>query len=107
MSEQGWDGSLCEQVFVGFMSWMLNIYPMPSKAGMHILKAYQDFMRYEGIPETLHQDKAPEQKTRDIIDLNRKMRVADSWSEPGHPTQNFVESLGVKPIKRGAEAIMN
>ena len=74
---------------------------------MHILKAYQDFMRYEGIPETLHWDKAPEQKTRDIIDLNRKMRVADSWSEPGHPTQNFVESLGVKPIKRGAEAIMN
>ena len=35
------------------------------------------------------------------------MRVADAWSEPGHPNQNFVESLGVKPIKRGAEAIMN
>lgn len=107
MLEQGWNGCWCEQVFVGFISRMLNVYPMPSKAGMHILRAHQNFMCYEGIPETLPYDRAADQKTKDTIDLKGKIQVADSWSELVHPNQNTVESLGVNPMKRGAEAIMN
>jgi len=103
----GFDGSTCEQVFFGFVSRMTNVYPMPSKASGHILKAYQDFMRYEGVPECLHRDLSNEQKVASIIDLNRDMRVKDTWSEPDHPNQNFVEALGIKPLKLGAENIMN
>ena len=50
----GADGSTCAQLYVGLASRMINVYLMPSKASCHILKSYQDFMRYEGIPECLH-----------------------------------------------------
>ena len=42
-----------------------------------------------------------------IIDLNRDMMVRDSYSEAHHPNQNPAEALGVKPLKQGAEMIMN
>ena len=44
MSESGYDGSECEQVFVGLISRMINVYPLKSKAHGNILRAYQDFM---------------------------------------------------------------
>ena len=50
---------------------------------------------------------APEEKVDKIIDLNRDMRVRDTFAEPGHPSQNPAEYLGAKVIKIGAEAIMN
>ena len=86
MSTPGFDGSTCEQVFFGFVSRMINVYPMPSKASGHITKAYQDFMRYEGVPECLHRDLSNEQKVEAIIDINRDIRVTDTWSEADHPT---------------------
>ena len=107
MKTTGFDGSTCAQVYVGLMSRMLNVYPMPSKASGYILKSYQDFMRYEGVPEGLHRDLAPEEKVDKIIELNRQMMVKDSWSEQGHPNENPAESLGVNPLKKGMEQIMN
>ena len=80
---------------------------MPSKAAGYVLKAYQDFMRYEGVPEGLHRDLAPEEKVEKIINLNREMMVKDTWAEPGHPNQNPAEALGVKPLKTGTEHLMN
>ena len=68
MSTPGYDRSTCAQVFVRLMSRMINVYPMPSKAHGYVLKAYQDFMRYEGVPKGLHQDQAPEEKVQKIID---------------------------------------
>ena len=59
MSKSGFCGSTCKQVYLGLMSRMLNVYPMPSKAQGYILKSYQDSMRYEGLPEGLHRDLAP------------------------------------------------
>ena len=50
MATPGFCGSTCEQVFFGLMSRMINVYPMSSKAQGYMLKAYQDFMRYEGVP---------------------------------------------------------
>ena len=34
-TEEGYDHSICGQLFVGLVSRMLNFYPMPSKAGGH------------------------------------------------------------------------
>ena len=107
MSTPGFDGSTCGQVYLGLMSLMINFYPMPSKASGYILKTYQDFMRTEGVPEGLHRDLAPEEKVDKIIDLNREMMVKDTWAEAGHPNENPVEALGVKPLKLGAQALMN
>ena len=65
---------------------------MSSKAHGYILKAYQEFMRYEGFPEGPHHNLVPEEKVEKIIDLNRKMMVKDTWSEQGHPNQNPAEA---------------
>ena len=46
MSTPSYHGDTCEQIYVGLMSRMINVYPMPSKAHGHILQSYQDFMRY-------------------------------------------------------------
>ena len=57
------------------------------------MAAYQDFMRYEGVPEGLHRDGAPEKKVQKIMDINREIRVKDTWSKAGHPNKNPVEAL--------------
>ena len=80
---------------------------MYSKEKTHIVNAYKDFMRYEGIPEGLHRDLAPEQKVDDIIDINRTMRVRDTFSEAGNPNQNSAEAMGVKIVKQDSEGQMN
>ena len=80
---------------------------MYSKEKTRIVNAYKDFMRYEGIPEGLHIDLAPEQKVDEIIDINRTMGVRDTFSEAGKPNQNPVEAMGVKIVKKGAEGLMN
>ena len=103
---KGLDGSNCSQVFFGIISRMINVYHMPWKENIHIVKAYQDFMRYEGVPETLHRDLAPEQKTDAITTINRNMIVKDTWSEEGYPTQNPVEQGAVRIIKQASEIII-
>ena len=50
----GYDGSNATQVFFGLLSQFIYVYHMPSNEGGHIFKAYQDFMRYEGVPQCLH-----------------------------------------------------
>ena len=82
---KGTDGSKCAQLFIGLVSNMINVYPMISKAGVHILQAYKDFMRHEGVPACLHRDYSKEQMTEDITALNRDYMVRDTWSEPYHP----------------------
>ena len=51
---RGFDGSNCSQVFFGLLSRSINTYHMPSNKSVNIVKAYQDFMRYEGVPAYLH-----------------------------------------------------
>ena len=68
------------------MSRTLNVYYMPSKESVDIVKVYQYFMYYEGVQESLHRDLAPEQKTDENIDINRSMVVKNMWSEADYPT---------------------
>ena len=104
---QSINGYNCGQVFIGLVSRMINFYPMKSKEGTNIIAAYQDFMRYEGVPSGLHRDGAKEERLEKLIDINREMKVKDSWSEPKRPNENPVEALGVNPLKRGVKAIMD
>ena len=80
---------------------------MFSKTSCHILKSYQNFMRYKGILECLHCDLAPEQKSDKMTKINQNMMVKDSFSKAGHLNQNPAESLGVRVVKSGTEALMN
>ena len=41
------------------------------------------------------------------MDINREMRVKDTWSEAGHPNENSAEALGVNSLKRGVEVLIN
>src|SRR5210317_1144938 len=86
---------------------MINFYPMKSKEAVYVVAAYQDSMRYEGVPEGLHRDGAPEEKVQKIMDIIREMRVKDTWSKAGHPNGNPVEAIGVNQFKRGVEVLMN
>ena len=63
-------------------------------------------MRYGGFSQSLHQDLAPEQKTDEIIDLNRRMIVKDTWSEAGVPEQNPVEQAGIRILKNAAVIVI-
>src|SRR5210317_236118 len=107
MQTSGLDGSTYGQVFIGLMSKMLNFYPMKSKEAVHVVADYQDFMRYEGVPEGLHRDGSPEEKVQKIMEINREMRVKDTWSGAGHQNKNPAEALGVDPLKIGVEVLMN
>ena len=64
-------------------------------------------MKNEGVSEGLYRDLAPEQKIDAIIDINRTMRVRDTFSEARCPNQNAAEPMGVKIIKQGSEGLMN
>ena len=79
---------------------------MPSHKNGNIIKAYQDTMRYEGVPQYLHQVLAPEQKTDEIISINKEMRVKDSWSEATHLNQNSVKQGGIKILKQGVDGLL-
>ena len=103
----GFDGSNATQVFFGLLSCCINVYHMPSNKGGRVFKAYQDFMRYEGVPQCLHQDLAPEKKIDEIIQKNIDMRVKDTWSEATHPNQNPVEQGGVRILKAGVDGILD
>ena len=107
MNVTGKDGSTCGQVHLGLMSRMINFHPMTAETGAEVTKTHQDFMRCEGAPAGLHRDLAPEIKVDPITDINRKMMVKDTWSEAGRPNENPVEALGVNPLKRGVQALMN
>ena len=60
-------------------------------------------MRYEGVLQCLHLDLAPEQKTDEIISINRDMTVKDSWSKAVYPNQNPVERGGIRILKQDVE----
>lgn len=64
-------------------------------------------MRYEDVPQCLHQDLAPEQKIDNIIQLSRDMRVKNTWSEDRHHNQNPVEQGGVRILKVGGAGILD
>lgn len=107
LSKPSFSGCTCAQVYYGLMPTMINTYQIVSKATSHILPTYEDFMRYEGVPEALHRDLAPEEKDDKIIELNCRIMVKDTYSEAGHHNQNPIEALGVQPLKKGVEVIMN
>lgn len=104
-SMTGYGRANCAQLFVGFMSRMINIYFMPSKEYGHVVQAYKDIMREEGAPACLHRDCSNEQKVQEIVDLICDMRVQDSYSEPGCQNQNPVEKLEVNIIKMAVEGL--
>lgn len=43
----------------------------------------------------------------DIIDINRTLRVRDTFSEAGNPNQNPAKAMGVKKTKQVSEGLMN
>jgi hypothetical protein len=102
---QAHDKSNCAQVFYGVTSHMINVYGLQSKA--QAIEAYRDFMKAEGVPSILQRDGAAEQRSQAFIQLNREMEVKDTFSEPGNPQQNPVESHAIRWLKKASQRLMN
>ena len=62
------------------------------KAEAEVLRAFQDFMRNEGIPSLLCRDMSKAQMSDKISTLI----VKDTWSEPYNQQQNPVELNAVR-----------
>src|SRR5210317_1326023 len=41
------------------------------------------------------------------MDINREMRIKDTWPKAGYPNENPAEALGVNLLKRGVEVLLN
>ena len=80
----GFNDSKCAQIFFGLLPRCLNPYFVPSHKKGNNIKAYQDFIQYEEVSQCLHRDLASEQKTDEMISINKKMKVKYSLSKVGH-----------------------
>ena len=101
------NGCTCGQVHIGLVSRMMTFHPLRSHNGGSTTASCQDFMCCEGVPSGLHRDASPEQKCTIITDVNGNMMVKEKLSELGHPNENPAEALGVNPLKRGVQALMD
>ena len=98
-----WGGDTAAQVFYGLKSHVINVYGMKSEAG--VPKAYQDFIRDEGIPTVLRCDNSQAQKSEKVNEINRELLVKDGWSEPYNQQQNPVELCAVQWLKKNQKIL--
>ena len=91
-------------VFYGNTSKMINVYGMKKKSD--VPKAYLDFLREEGIPGRLHRDKAKQNESEQLDEINRKYNVKDSFSEPYCPWQNPVETHAIRWLVKATSALL-
>ena len=69
-------------------------------------RAYQNFLREQGIPGRLHRDKAKHNESQAVDAINRKYHVKDSFSEPYCPWQNPVETHAIRWLTDVTMALM-
>ena len=58
---------------------------------------YRDFIRDHDAPSALRRDKAREEQSEAVKDINRELLIKDQYTEPYHPQQNPVESKPKEP----------
>ena len=85
------------QVFYGTKSHAIFIYGFRKKGEFPQL--YRDFIREHGAPSALRRDNAKEEKSEEVIEINRELLIKDQYTEPYNPQQNPVESGAIRYIK--------
>jgi hypothetical protein len=100
-----YDAFTCVQVFFGLTSHMINIYGMKNKS--EFPEVYRDFIRQEGCPSALCRDNAREERSEEVMKIQRDLFVADQFPQPYHPQQNPVELQAIKYLKQHAHALLD
>jgi hypothetical protein len=83
----------------------MYVYGVRSKG--EFPKLYQDFIRTHGAPSALRRDNAREEKSEEVIEVNRELLVKDEFTEPHHPQQNPVESGAIRYLKEQVQIVLD
>jgi hypothetical protein len=100
-----YDSFICAQVFFGLTSHMINVYGMKNKSDFPDI--YRDFIREQGCPSGLRRDNAMEEKSEDVLRIQRDLFIKDQFTESYHLWQNPVELQAIKYLKDHAHALMD
>ena len=97
-------GAKCAQIFYGLTSHFMNVYPLRTEADGP--KAFEDFARFEGLPNAIRSDNSKMQRySKKLIDRLREWRVKNEFTEPHHPQQNPAELRAIRWLKRNIQVL--
>ncbi len=88
------------QIYYGLKSKHIDIYGIWSKG--EFPNTFRDFIREQGAPSSLRRDNAKEEKSFEVMDIQRQFAIKDQWSEACHQHQNPVEGCAIRWLKSGA-----
>jgi hypothetical protein len=97
-------GTHCAQIFYGLRSHFMNIYPLKTEADGP--QAFDDFARYEGLPNVIRSDNSKMQRySNKLLARLREWLVAAEFTEPHHPQQNPAELRAIRWIKKNIQVL--
>ena len=70
-------------------------------------KVYRDFLREQGAPSALRRDNAKEEKSEEVLDLQRKLLIKDQFSEPHNQQQNTVEMGAIRWLTTNTHRLLD
>jgi hypothetical protein len=103
-SQRDVSGAHCAQIFYGLRSHFMNIYPLRTEADGP--QAFEDFARYEGLPNVIRSDNSKMQRySQKLLTRLREWLVAAQFTEPHHPQQNPAELRAIRWIKKNIQLL--
>ena len=97
-------GTNCAQIFYGLRSHFMNIYPLKTEADGP--QAFDDFARYEGLPNVIRSDNSKMQRySQKLLTRLREWLVAAEFTEPHNPQQNPAELRAIRWIKKNIQVL--
>ena len=93
------------QVFYGLKLHCIDVYGLKSKG--EFPRIYKDFIREQGAPSALRRDNAQEEKSSEVLDIQRNLYVKDQFSEAYNPQQNPVEGRAIRWLKMASHTLLD
>ena len=93
------------QIWYGTKSHCINVYGF--KRTSEFPDIYREFIRENGAPSLLRRDNAREEKSAEVIRINRDLYIKDGFSEPYNQHQNPVERGAIKWLKEASHVLMD
>ena len=93
------------QIYYGLKSKHIDVYGIKSKG--EFPRTYKDFIREQGAPSSLRRDNAKEEKSFEVMDIQRQFAIKDQWSEAYHQHQNPVEGCAIKWLKSASHSLLD
>src|SRR5688572_21909453 len=98
-------GYTMAQIFFGTKSHAIFVYGIRSRA--EFPNVYKNFIREHGAPSALRRDNAREERSEQVVDINREFMIKDQFTEPYHPQQNPVETGAIRYLKSQVQVLLD